>query len=51
VRRLSGAKFGWLSIIPGVAVLLAIYLVSLTDKAIIEKLDQVLKNTEKTGVQ
>ena len=45
----SGARFGWLSVIPFVGYILAIYLISLTDKAVIEKLDQLLKNTEKAS--
>ena len=39
------AAYGWLSIIPVVGGLFSIYLISLTDKAVIGKLDQLLKNT------
>jgi hypothetical protein len=37
----SGAEFGWLSIIPFVGPFVAVYLVSLTDKALLEKVDRI----------
>ncbi len=37
----SGAMFGWLSVIPVVGYLLAIYLLSLTDKALLDKIDSL----------
>ncbi len=38
----SSSEFGWLSIIPFVGYLLTIYLVSLTDKALLDKIDKIL---------
>jgi hypothetical protein len=45
----SGAKFGWLSVIPFVGYFLAIYLVSLTDKALMDKIDSIVNRLESTS--
>jgi uncharacterized membrane protein (GlpM family) len=40
----SAAEFGWLSVIPFVGYFVAIYLVSLTDKALMDKVDKILES-------
>ena len=39
----SGAVYGWLSVIPMVGQLLAVYLLSLTDKELLDKVDRILE--------
>ena len=39
----NAAEFGWLSVIPFVGFFLAIYLLSLTDKALQDKVDRILQ--------
>jgi hypothetical protein len=40
----SAAEFGWLSVIPFVGYFIAIYLVSLTDKALMDKVDKIIES-------
>ena len=42
----SISMYGWLSIIPPVGLLLSIYLISLMDREIVEKINLILKNTK-----
>jgi hypothetical protein len=42
----SGAEFGWLSVIPFVGYFLTIYLVSLTDKSLSDRVDRILEIME-----
>ncbi len=39
----NAAEFGWLSVIPFVGFFVAVYLLSLTDKALQDKLDRILE--------
>jgi hypothetical protein len=39
----SAAEFGWLSVIPIVGYFITIYLISLTDKALLDKVDKILE--------
>ena len=39
----NAAEFGWLSVIPMVGYFVAIYLLSLTDKALQDKVDKILE--------
>ncbi len=47
----SAAQFGWLSVIPFVGYFLAIYLLSLTDKALQDKVDRILEMLSANGGQ
>lgn len=47
----SGAEFGWLSVIPFVGFFIAIYLVSLTDKVLQDKVDKILQVLSAQGAQ
>jgi SNF family Na+-dependent transporter len=43
----SGAFYGWMSIIPAVGYFMVWFLISLTDKAIVDKIDRLLEIAEK----
>lgn len=45
----SGAKFGWLTMIPFAGVFFSIYLASLTDKELIDKIDKILESITSGG--
>ena len=47
----SAAQFGWLSVIPFVGYFIAIYLVSLTDKALLDKVDRILESLSPSSGQ
>jgi hypothetical protein len=42
----SGAAYAWLSVLPLVGYFLAIYLISLTDRAVVEKLDRIAERLD-----
>jgi Co/Zn/Cd efflux system component len=43
----SRTFYGWMSIIPFVGMFMSLFLVSLTDKAVVDKLDRLLEAVEK----
>jgi hypothetical protein len=45
----SAAEFGWLSAIPLVGYFVSIYLISLTDKALMDKVDKILESLPSGG--
>jgi len=45
----SAAEFGWLSVIPLVGYFVSIYLISLTDKALMDKVDKILESLPSGG--
>jgi len=47
----NAAEFGWLSVIPFVGYFVAIYLLSLTDKALQDKVDRILEIVSPQAVQ
>lgn len=43
----SRTFYGWMSIIPFVGMFMSLFLISLTDKAVVDKLDRLLEAVEK----